>query len=337
MSGTILERIDNLLKNANFETFILDNFTTNKKDKFCFDLLVKKNNTIFSIKIFSNIDNLNADIINDIKSLSLLLKSKPILIGIKNRYQDLEDNTIYVREGLPFITLATLENIINKGLYPYVLARRGGGVMFLNGNMMKLLREKHSISRKEISEMLRVTKRTICAYENESMRPSETVAKKISEILEEKEIFRKINLFDWNIKFEIDQKESRELIDLNPFESHLQEVLDDIGVCSYWYKKTTIPFKLSLYSNLPDGKDERSFYPLFSGVSEADKKINELSFKCLKMFTEIFHTNSLFIVNNEIKIPDSLKKIKIPIVRIRNLEKVDDEAEFIELIQESGN
>ena len=57
-----------------------------------------------------------------------------------------------------------------------------------------------------------------------------------------------------------------------------------------------------------------SFYPLFSGVSEEDKKMNELNFKCLKMFTELFHTNSLFIVNNDIKIPDSLKKIKIPTI-----------------------
>ena len=336
MTETLLEKIDSLLKNANFETFILDNFT-DKKNKFCFDLLVKKNDNIFSVKIFPNIDNLNADIIDNIKSLSLLLKSKPLLIGIRNRYQELEDNTIYIREGLPFITLATLENIINKDLYPYILARRGGGIMFLNGNVMKLLREKHSISRKELSELLGVTKRTVCAYENESMRPSEKIANKISDILDNQDIFRKINLFDWNFKFEIDQKESREDIDLNPFESHLQEVLDDIGISSYWYKKSTIPFKLSLYSNIPDEKDESSFYPLFSGVSEENKKINELSFKCLKMFTELFHTNSLFIVNNDIKIPDSLKKIKIPIVRIRKLEKVDDEAEFIDLIQESGN
>ncbi|NVM18189.1 MAG: helix-turn-helix domain-containing protein [Candidatus Lokiarchaeota archaeon] len=336
MTGTILERIDSLLTNANFETFILDNFT-NKKNKFCFDLLVKKNDNIFSVKIFPNIDNLNADIIDDIKSLSLLLKSKPILIGIRNRYQELEDNTIYIREGLPFITLATLENLVNKEIYPYILARRGGGVMFLNGNIMKLLREKRSISRKELSELLGVTKRTVCAYENESMRPSETIANKISEILENQDIFRKINLFDWNFKFEIDKRETREDIDLNRFESHLQEVLDDIGISSYWYRKSPIPFKLSLFSNTLDEKDEGSFYPLFSGVSEEDKKINELSFKCLKMFTELFHTNSLFIVNNDIKIPDSLKKIKIPIVRIRNLEKVDDEAEFIDLIQESGN
>lgn len=335
MNSNILEKIDDLLKKANFETFMLDNFS-NKKNKFCFDLLVKKNDTIFSVKVFTNIDNLNAEIVNDIKSLSTLLKSKPLLIGIKNRYNDLEDNTIYIREGLPFITLTTLENIIDKGLYPYILARRGGGIMFLNGNAMKVIREKQEISRKELSELLGVTKRTLCAYENESMRPSEKIAKKLSNILENNEIFRKINLFEWNFKFEIDWKEPREHVARNTFETHLQAVLDDIGVSSYWYKNSPIPFKLSLYSKVSGENKERSVYPLFSGVSEEDKKINELSLNCLNMFNELFHINSLFIVNNDIKIPDSLRKIRVPIVKIRNLEKIDDEEEFIDLVQESG-
>jgi predicted transcriptional regulator len=266
----------------------------------------------------------------------MLLKSKPLLIGIKNRYNELEDNTIYIREGLPFITLATLENIIEKELYPYILARRGGGVMFLNGNAMKFIREKQEISRKELSELLGVTKRTVCAYENESMRPSEKIAKKLSNILENKDFFRKINLFEWNFKFEIDWKEPREYTARNPFETHLQTVLDDIGVCSYWYKNSPIPFKLSLYSKVSDDNKERNVYPLFSGVSEEDKKINELSLNCLNMFKKLFHVNSLFIVNNDVKIPDSLRKIKVPIVKIRNLEKIDDEEEFIDLVQESG-
>jgi len=335
MNRTILEKIDDLLKKANFETFMLDNFC-NKKNKFCFDLLVKKNDLIFSVKVFTNIDNISPEIVNDIKSLSMLLKSKPLLIGIKNRYNELEDNTIYIRDELPFITLATLENIIEKDLYPYILARRGGGIMFLNGNIMKFIREKQEISRKELSELLGVTKRTVCAYENESMRPSEKVAKKLSNILENKDLFRKINLFEWNFKFEIDWKEPREFTARNPFETHLQAVLDDIGVCSYWYKNSPIPFKLSLYSKVSDDNKEKNVYPLFSGVSEEDKKINALSLNCLNMFNKLFHANSLFIVNNDIKIPDSLRKIKVPIVKIRNLEKIDDEEEFIDLVQESG-
>ena len=53
------------------------------------------------------------------------------------------------------------------------------------------------------------------------------------------------------------------------------------------------------------------------------------------MFTEVFNKTSLFIIDNDIKIPEMMKKDKIPIVKIKNLEKVDDEEEFIELIQES--
>ncbi|MFX1502101.1 MAG: helix-turn-helix domain-containing protein [Promethearchaeota archaeon] len=328
----MLQRIDGLLRKANYETLALGDFT-NKKSKFCFDLLVKKDDLIFSVKIFPNIDNLNEEFIHDIKSLSLILKSKPLLIGIRNRYQKLEDNTIYVREGLPFITLNTFENILNEE-YPYILARRGGGVVFLDGTLMKTLREKHLITRKELSEMLGVTKRTLCSYENESMRPSEKIAEKILEILENNELFKKINVFRWNIKDDKDEKEIFEEKELTQFEYHVQNIVKDIGLSSYWYKKGSIPFKLSLYSQSDKIKLD-GFYPLFSGISEEQEEINQMSFHCLKMFTNLFHKTSLFIINNEVRIPEPLKQANIPIVKIKNLERVDDEEEFIELIQDS--
>jgi len=327
-----LQRIDGLLKKANYETLALGNFAE-KKTKFCFDLLVKKDDMVFSVKIFPNIDNLHSDIIHDLKSLALILKSKPLLIGIRNRYQKLEDNTIYVREGLPFITLHTLENLLNEQ-YPHVLARRGGGVVFLDGVLMKTLREKHSITRKELSEILGVTKRTICSYENESMRPSEKIAEKISEILDNNDLFKKINVFGWTIKDNIDEKEILEKKELSEFESRVQDIVKDIGLSSYWYKKGSIPFKLSLYSHSDKIKLD-GFYPLFSSITEEQDKINEMSFKCLRMFTELFHKTSLLIIDNNIKIPEPFKKAKIPIVKIKNLEKVDDEEEFIELVQDS--
>ncbi|MFX1592346.1 MAG: helix-turn-helix domain-containing protein [Promethearchaeota archaeon] len=328
----ILQRIDGLLKKANYETLAPGDYAT-AKSKFCFDLLVKKEDLVFSIKIFPNIDNLNQDVIRDIKSLSLILKSKPLLIGIRNRYQKLEDNTIYVREGLPFITFNTFENILNEQ-YPYILARRGGGVVFLDGILMKNLREKHSITRKELSELLCVTKRTICSYENESMRPSEKIAEKILEVLENDELFKKINVFGWTIKENLEEEEILEQIELSEFESHVQGIIKDIGLSSYWYKKGSIPFKLSLYSQ-SDKIQLDGFYPLFSGITEEQGKINEMSFQCLKMFTDLFHKTSLFIIDNDIKIPEPFKKVKIPIVKIKNLERVDDEEEFIELIQDS--
>ncbi|MFX1312535.1 MAG: helix-turn-helix domain-containing protein [Promethearchaeota archaeon] len=333
MISTIIEKIDDLLKKANFETLNIGNFT-NKNTKFCFDLLVKKYDVVFSVKIFANIDNINPEIIHDIKHLSFILKSKPILIGIRNRYQKLQDNTIYVRQGLPFITLNTFEKILTKNIYPYILARRGGGVVFLDGKLMKTLREQQLITRKELSERLEVTKRTVSAYENESMRPSDQIAKKILDVLENSEIFKKINIFKWNIKYYREKLNLFEEKDLNDFESHLQTILNDIGLSAYWYKKGSIPFKLSLFSSI-DKIEKEGFYPLFSAISEKQKKINEMNFQCLKIFNELFNKTALFIVNNDVKIPVSIKKDDIHIVKIKKLEEIDDEEEFIELIQES--
>ena len=329
---SIVQNINLLLKKANFETFLLDQFSS-KKNKFCFDLLAKKNNTIFSVKIFSNIDNLNPDIVDDIKSLSILLKSQPLLIGIKNRYQKLEDNAIYIREGLPFISIKTLEKMIVNNEYPYILARRGGGIIFLDGNLMKKLREENEISRKELSERLGVTKRTVCAYENDTMRPSEKIAEEITKILKNDEIFKKMNPFEWGIDFDGDLLSSFEDLDLNSFESHIYDVIEDIGISSYWYKKGAIPFKLSIYSQ---SEAKNDFYPIFSGISEDQQKMSESNLKCLKIFTKLFDKKALFIVDNHIKISETLKKKVIPIVKIKELERLDDEEEFIDLIRNTG-
>ena len=151
MISSDVERINYLLKKADFNTFILNDFSA-KPTKFCFDLLARKGNLIIIFKVFKNIDNLNQDIVNDIKSLSKILKSMPILIGIKNRYQKLEDHTIYMRENLPFITIKTLENVLIKEDYPYILSKRGGGVIYIDGNLMKELRESKLISRKEMAD-----------------------------------------------------------------------------------------------------------------------------------------------------------------------------------------
>jgi len=326
----IVKKIDSLLKKNRYETF----YFSEEKSKFCFDLLVKKDNTILLVKVFSNIDNLNENVIKGIKSMSTLLHSKPVLIGIKNRYQKLEDDTIYVREELPFITYNTFEKIIGQNAYPYVLARRGGGVIFLDGALMKDLREKKGLTRKELSEELEVTKRTICSYENESMRPSQQIADRVLEVLDDpnRSIFKNINVFEWQVKFNINKEYSFEGLDLNPFESHLQDVITDIGINTHWYKKGIAPFELSIHSKhySPELKIEKDFYPLFSKVP-GEK--NELSFKYfIYMFTKLFQKKGIFIVDNDFKVSDFFKQI--PVLKINTIEELDSEEEFIELVKE---
>jgi len=330
----ILQKIEHLLNEKQFETFSF-RFNTNRQS-YCYDFLVKKHNLVFIVKVFSNIDNINEDILEGIKLLSKLLKSKPLLIGMKNRYQKLEDNTIYIREGLPFINISTLEKILREGLYPYILARRGGGVVFLDGDIMKELREEKKISRKELSDQIGVTKRTLCSYESENMRPSMEIAEKIGELLGSNSFIRNIDVLDWHFKFDFEKLTIEKEKELSPFEEHLRDIIEDIGIKSYWYKRQ-FPFEVLLSSKNLDLEIGNQFYPLFSEVSEKEK-IKEIKLKCLhnlKTLTNLFHKQAIFIINNGIKIPKNLPKEKIPIIKIKQLEKIDDEEEFINLVQDS--
>ncbi len=332
----ILEDIDIWLKNAGYDTIVVK--APSKRNKLCYDILVKNKSSraVFLIKLFTNIDNLNLDTVRDIKAMSLLLNSKPLLIGLKNRYDPLDDDTIYTREGLPFISLKTLQKIILNNDYPYILARRGGGVVFLDGELVKKTRESKDITRKEFSEKLNITKRTVCAYENENMAPSVQIAEKIKDILDKSAIFRNINVLDWHVKFNFNEISLEK--GLSNFETHLQEIIEDIGISSYWYKKGQVPFELAIFSKnwksvCEDCGD--AFYPLLSGISENRRKFNEKFLDNLKTFSELFQKNMLFIVNNEFKIPEKLTACNIPFIKIKKLESVDNEEEFVELVQET--
>ncbi|TFG07875.1 MAG: helix-turn-helix domain-containing protein [Promethearchaeota archaeon] len=334
MIYNILHDIESIFKKQNFELLTFHH-AENKKSKFCFDFLVKKSNLFYLVKVFPNIDNLNESVIENIKVLCQLLNCKPILIGIKNRYHNLEDNTIYIRDDLPFISVKTLFKILNDDIYPYYLSRKGGKVVFLNGDLMKTLREQKNISRRKLSEKLGVTKRTLCSYENENLRPSQEIAEELLDTLQEKTIFKKINVFEWHFELDFENKDFIKTRELTDFESHLQEIFKDIGITTIWYKRGQVPFEFSICSKDFFLKSDSEFYPLFSGLSQENAKINKLNLEYLRSFANMVHKNALFIVNNDFKIPSIFKRVKLPVIKVKNLEQVDNEEDFKEIVHEN--
>ena len=334
MLVNLLQGLETLFKKNNYEVIAFHSLL-NKKNKFNLDFIAKKNNLVYLVKLFSNIDNISEAVIKNIILLCRLLNCKPILIGLKNRYQTLEDGTIYLREGLPFISSGTLSAIVNNNIYPSSLSRKGGKVIFLDGNLLKTLREEKNLSRKEISEKLEITKRTFCSYENESMRPSQKIAEKILEIFDDKSIFRNINVFEWQVKVNFTQEDSSKKRDLTDFESHLQDIFEDIGVSTIWYKKGQVPFEISISSKNYLLNPEDDFYPVFSGLSEENTKVSKSNLQNLTTFAKIFHKNAFFIVNNDFKISDVFHKTGVQVVKLKELEKIDTEEDFVEFFEET--
>jgi predicted transcriptional regulator len=166
------------------------------------------------------------------------------------------------------------------------------------------------------------------------MRPSQEIAEKISEILRDKSIYRKINLFEWQIKIHFNEQKFSQEREFTEFESNLQEIFKDLGVSTIWYKKGQVPFELTISSKDYCLNEDNEFYPLFSGVSQ-ESKISNLNLSHLTTFAKIFQKNALFIVNNDFKLPEILKNINIPIIKLNELEKMSNEEEFIEFFHEN--
>ena len=326
-----LKKLDSLLKNSGFYTYSLKS----TGEKFCFDLLAKRDDMLFVIKILSNIDNISEDIFEEMKFFSKIVNAIPILIGEKNRRTILDDLTIYVRKRLPIINFNTFRSMIKDNIFPYIVAKRGGGAIFLDGNQLKLLREEKEISRKNFAEHIGITKRSLCSYERGVMRTSVDTAKKIEEILDNS-IFRKINLYKWN--FQIDFEEFLEQdVEKTEFDELIEGILKDIGFSTFWSKKNMNPYDLFITSkDFEPNEKVDSFFPVCSSINEKAQKINELKLKNLLRISKILDKIYLHIVDNSFRSP-SIPRKKLPIVRLRDLEKIDDIDRFKNFVKDMKN
>lgn len=323
--SNVITQLKLLLENNGFTTYLLKSL----KEKFCFDILAKNDASLIVIKIISNIDNISEDLLDELKFFSKIVQAIPIIIGEKNRRSKLENNTIYIRKNLPIINVETFKLIIHNKVFPYILAKKGGGTIFLDGNRLRLMREEKEVSRKNFSDMIGITKRSLCSYERGVMRTSIETANKIQKIFDDT-IIRKINIFNW--KFQVDINEFLDLDqDRTEFQEQLEGILKDIGFFTFWAKDNIIPYDLFITSkNLKSFEKIDDFYPVCFSINQT-QKVNKPKIKDLIKMSQILQKKYLHIVESY---KTSNLPVNMPVIQIKDLEKIDDEEEFKEFVKE---
>lgn len=323
-----LERLEDLLNSNGFMIFS----SNSTKEKFCFDLIAKKRDILLVLRILSNIDNISEEILEEMKFFSKLVNAVPILIGEKNRRIKLEDFTIYVRKNLPIVNFKTFESVIKDNLYPYILSKRGGGAIFLDGSRLKLLREEKEVSRKEFSEMVGITKRSLCSYERGLMNTSVETAKKMQEILDVS-IIKKINLLKWNFQVNLEELFQQD-VEKSEFDEVIEGVLQDIGFSTFWNKRNLNPYDLFITSKNEKSEESKdSFFPVCSSINDKAEKLSELKLSNLMKISTILDKIYLHFVDNTFK-KSSITSKKLPIIRLKELESIDDVERFKNFIKE---
>jgi len=147
-----------------------------------FDLVARRDNSLLIIKVLTNIDSIPEDVSRELRTLSILLKGCPLIIGERSGTDKLKDDVAYDRFGIQVITSETLKTHLLKGLPLEVYAAPGGLYINLDREKIKKLRMEQNISLGSFARSLRVSRRTVQMYE-EGMNTTIEVALRIEDIL----------------------------------------------------------------------------------------------------------------------------------------------------------
>jgi putative transcriptional regulator len=131
-----------------------------------FDLMARRDSQLLIVKILKNIDALDPDEAARIGELGRLFPAKVLVIGQTSGGNDLEPGVVYSRYGIPIVVEESLQELLQKGVPPFLFSGPGGIFARIDGPRLRTLREERRISLGALASIAGVSRRTIQLYED---------------------------------------------------------------------------------------------------------------------------------------------------------------------------
>lgn len=190
---------------------LLKNGFTTKIINAYFDILAKKNNKVFLIKIVKDANSLTPSI-NNMKYLASYINATCLIIAENAGYK-LEDNVVYKRHDIPTLTLKTFKYYI-EGKAIFAKTDRNIATVAINKRLLKKNREDRQLSLTNLARKIGITPRMIARYESEGSEITIQHAIKLYNVL-------------GNVFYPINITNKQELID--SYNSDISEKYHELG------------------------------------------------------------------------------------------------------------
>jgi len=282
-----------------------------------FDLVARRDNSLLIIKVLINIDAMSEEVANELRTLSILLKGCPLIIGQKSGMGDLQDNAVYDRFGIQTITSETLKTHLLEGISLEVYAAPGGLYVNLDREKIKKFRIAQNISIGSFARSLKVSRRTVQMYED-GMNASIEVVLRIEDF------------FGANVTLPIDLlrnqklKQQAQLTSIEPegfrkFQREVFSILEKVG-----YK--VIPLERCPFEAVSQDKKKI----LLTCVDEYNKKLLKKA-QAVGSISKVTEKHAVLITDKDVH----KKSIEgTPLIVRRELKKVRGPEEILDLILE---
>jgi putative transcriptional regulator len=170
----IIGRVESLMGRTGFECC---------KNMGCFDVAAKKGKNFFILKILRNVDSLQEEHADSLKTISAELGGRALIIGEHTRKETLEDGIIYQRFDIPTIGIETLENILTHKFKPMVTRNRGGLFVEIDSIQLKKKRISMGLTQEELAMKVGTTKKGIYEHEKQNKKASKELVDNLEAVL----------------------------------------------------------------------------------------------------------------------------------------------------------
>lgn len=147
----------------------------------CFDLIAKKQKVSFLVKVFSNVDSFRRDHAIELRKLSEIFHSIPLIVGENSKAFDLEDGVLYERHSCSVMNLNSFVHFL-QGEMPSKKYFKGKTLVELDEEKMHSQRIKKGLTLSELAEKTHLTAETLHRFEKGQSTSFES-GKKLEKIL----------------------------------------------------------------------------------------------------------------------------------------------------------
>ncbi len=280
---------------------------------YSFDLVVKIKDKIILVKIMPNVGLLTEEISNSLIALSKYTGAYPLIIGLSNRNERIENGVVYMRHSLPIISPQTFISYIEEEEEPLVKAGPGGFYVNFDSYKLRRIREEKGLSLGDIANAVGTSRRAILMYEN-GMSASVDTALKMEKFLGE-EIMSTVTFLTRPAEESVVPTFKK----MKEFERLVNIEIKRKGFSIY-------PFKRSIMNFLMEDDDS----VFLGGIEEETVRINK-RIDYMKKLSDITERESFIIVKSKKgKIPEN----EVPVIYYSELEEFHDKEEFKIAIRE---
>ena len=283
-----------------------------------FDLIARRDNSLLIIKVLTNIDAISESLSKELRTLSILLKGCPLLIGEHSGAKKLEEDVVYDRFGIQAITSETLKTHLLEGIPLEVYAAPGGLYVNLDKDKIIELRKNQNLSLGSFARSLKVSRRTVQMYE-EGMNASIEVAIRIEDTLGSNITIPIDILKQKPFKKQITTPKQIETEGFKKFQKEIFSILEKVG-----YK--VIPMERCPFEAVSQDKKK----VLLTCVDKYDKKLLKKA-QVVNSISKVTEKHAVLITDKD----TSKKNIEgTPLIIKKELKKLRDTEEILDLILE---